>query len=147
MRSCFPFNLKPDFVLICRAACQHLLQPDQQSFSIPTGIFSQTYRIFPQNTKTFRKPNKRSLEIPKSSPIRRCVRRTENYPILKTFLIFFYYGDLAALELWKASKTGLTFIPYFPAKLVFLPFYYGTTIPKLSAKYQNFPQNIPNRGC
>ena len=40
-------------------------------------------------------------EIPKSSPIRRCVRRTENCPILETFLLFFTelrFGGVGAPE-------------------------------------------------
>ena len=79
----------------------------------PYRNFPLFYRIFPQNTKTFRKTNKRSLEIPKSSPIRRCVRRTEDYPILKTFLIYFKlrrFGGVGAPE-------GLENVPEICTKL------------------------------
>ena len=47
---------------------------------------------------------------------------------------------MAALELRKAAKTCLTFIPDFPAKLkrsVFLAKHFGY-IPKFPAKYTNF---------
>ena len=68
-----------------------------------------------------------------SFPIRRFEPRTENYPILKTFLFFLNYGDLAALELRKAAKTclhgALQIIPYFSAKFCHI-----------------FPQNVWQEG-
>ena len=66
-------------------------------------------RNFPQNTKIFRKTNLRSLEFLKYSPILRCVRRTEDYPILEMLLFFITgrrFGGVGAPEgLEKVSET------------------------------------------
>ena len=91
-----------------------------------TAFSRKNYHFFPLTLQS-------TQEYSKSFPIRRLEPRTENYPILLTFLFFLSYGDLAALELRKAEKTclqgALQFIPYFPAKF-----------------YHNFPQNVKQAG-
>ena len=94
-------------------------------------IFSQSYRFFPQKVKL-------SLQYSKSFPIRRFVRRTENYPIPRKFLFLFQNGDLAALELRKFEKTCLTFIPDFLQNKKSQCFWRN-----MLDMYQIFPQNIP----
>ena len=69
----------------------------------PCLIFSPILRIFPLIFRIFPQTLQCSQEYSRSFPIRRFVRRTEIYPILKTFLILSLNGDLAALELRKAA--------------------------------------------
>ena len=107
----------------------------------PYRNFPLFYRIFPQINKMFRKTNEHSLEFSKCSPIRRCVRRTEDYPILETFLVFITgrrFGGVGAQE-------GLENVPDIYTKIsrkisvsAFLLWHYDTKpfrkIPKLPAK-------------
>ena len=113
-------------------------------------IFPQIDRISPQNTKTFRKINSRSLQFPKCSPIQRCVRRTEDYPILETFLFFITgrrFGGVGASE-------GLENVPEICTKIFHkkekvsvsggICWIHTKNFRKI---YQMFPQYIANRGC
>ena len=79
--------------------------------------------------------------MPKSSPIRRCVRRTENYPILKMFLRFLKlrsFGGVGASEGLEIVAEICTKIFRKISVSAFLLWHYATKtfrkIPKLSAK-------------
>jgi hypothetical protein len=64
-------------------------------------IFLYPYRKFPQLVRFFLKTHVNTVENSKSFPIRRFLRRTVTYPILKTFLIFIAlqrFGSVAAPE-------------------------------------------------
>ena len=101
--------------------------------SIPE--FSAKIRKLSANVENFPQTLLRSLECSYSSPVRRCVRRTEAYPILKTFLRFFKLRSLCGV----GAPEGLENVPdiltqKFPqSKCVWLFI--------MALQYQNFPQD------
>ena len=71
------------------------------SMEYPYRNFPQNSQNFPLNSQNFPQTHKRTLEYSKSSPIRRFERRTEDYPILGTFLFFITerrFGGVGAPE-------------------------------------------------
>ena len=67
----------------------------------PYRNFPLDSQNFPLNSQNFQQTHKRTLEYSKSSPIRRLERRTEDYPILETFLFFITelrFGGVGAPE-------------------------------------------------
>ena len=106
----------------------------------PYRNFPQNSQNFPLNPQNFPQTHKRTLEYSKSSPIRRLERRTEDYPILETFLFFITerrFGGVGAPE-GPRERVSL-FVRKLSAKQKksgFLAEYVGY--------YQNFPQKYQN---
>ena len=97
--------------------------------------YRYSYRNFPLEYENFPQTHLCSLECSYSSPIRRCVRRTEAYPILKTFLLFFKlrrFGGVGAPEGLENVPDILT--QKFPQSKCFWLFI-------MARQHQNFPQD------
>ena len=117
-------------------------------FQYPYRNFPLNSQNFPLNSQKFPQTHKRTLEYSKSSPIRRLERRTEDYPILETFLFFITerrFGGVGAPE-GPRERVSL-FIENFPQnkkKSGFLAEYVGyyQNFPQNTKKYQTFPQKI-----
>ena len=94
--------------------------------AVEDAASSYPYRNFPQNLTNFPQTHsnvcKNILSHSRSEGSNLGRRTTLSY---KRSYFVLSYGDLAVLELRKAAKTCLTFIPDFSAKI-----------------YRNFPQNV-----
>ena len=71
----------------------------------------------------------------KSSPIRRCVRQTENYRILKTFLFFFKLRRFGGVGAPEGLENVADICTKFFRKISVSAFLI------MARQYQNFPQN------
>ena len=100
-------------------------------FSANLPDFPAKYQNFPQN-------HLRSLEFPKFLPIRRCVRWTEKYPILETFIFFITERRFGGVGAPEGRENVPDFIPLFPQNKKSQCFWRN-----MLDKCQKIPQNIP----
>ena len=113
------------------------------NFPAKYRILQQIYRLFPQTDSL-------SLEYSKSFPIQRFVRRTDNYPILKTFIFFITkrrFGGVEAQEgreIMPEIHTGFFRKPKTVQCFCRKPMHIVHIFPQ---KYQNFSKQSGNTGA